>query len=57
MCRTDCRYGDPLGWEEAAEEETPEPYCCVGCDGDAVNVRLGFAGYPENPESNAIKAK
>jgi hypothetical protein len=50
-----CRDGQPIHWEEATEEETPEPYSCISCDGDVADVCLGFAGYPEAPELDAVK--
>src|SRR5437764_7630192 len=36
-------------WEEAIDEEEPEPFCCVGCQGGEANVCVGFGGYPEGP--------
>jgi hypothetical protein len=50
-----CRDGDPIHWEEAIGEENPEPYACVACHGDAANVYLGFAGYAEKPDLDAVK--
>jgi hypothetical protein len=38
------RFGNDAGWNEAAAEEKPEAYRCVGCGGLQVNVCLGFAG-------------
>jgi hypothetical protein len=50
-----CRDGDPIHWSEEVDEENPEPYTCADCRGNAVNVCLGFAGYPEKPGLNAVK--
>lgn len=50
-----CRDGNPIHWEEASKEEEAELYACVGCNGNGANVCLGFAGYPENPDIDAIK--
>jgi hypothetical protein len=44
-------------WQEATHEETPEPFCCVGCEGDRANVCVGFAGYPEAPHLPAGPVK
>lgn len=50
-----CRDGDPVHWDEAAEEEVPEPYRCQSCGSDDANVCLGFAGYAENPALDAAR--
>jgi hypothetical protein len=50
-----CRDVNPIHWEEAEEEEEPEPYACVACDTDVANVCLGFAGYPVCPEVGGVK--
>jgi hypothetical protein len=44
-------------WHEAIDEEKPEPFCCVGCEGDEANVCVGFAGYPEAPHLPAGSVK
>ncbi len=49
-----CRDGDPIHWEEVAEQEDPEPYTCMGCREDTANVCLGFAGYEES-QVDAVK--
>jgi hypothetical protein len=50
------RSGDDLGWEEAVEDGGAEPFVCgYECDGsDGARVCLGFAGYPDHPELDAV---
>ena len=55
ICRNLGPRSGIAAWQEARHEETPEEYVCVGCGGKAVNVGVGFAGYAENPEIDAIK--
>jgi hypothetical protein len=43
------RFGKGAGWKEAVAEEGSEPYKCVGCGGNKVNVCLGFADYARHP--------
>jgi hypothetical protein len=42
-------------WEEAEAEESVEPYICVSCGSKEANLAVGFAGYEENPELDAVK--
>lgn len=50
------RFGTGTGWEEAVEDqEGEEAYACLGCDADQAHVCLGFAGYPEAPDIDAVK--
>src|SRR5262249_30321016 len=44
-----------VDWEEATEEELPEPFRCVRCVGEEANVGVAFAGYPESPEIDGVK--
>lgn len=50
------REGDDLGWEEAVADGGAEPFTCgYECDGSkGASVCLGFAGYPKNPELDAV---
>src|ERR1051326_2640348 len=43
-----CRTG--ADWDEAIEDEGPEPYTCVNCRSPQVSVTIGFAVYEANPE-------
>lgn len=47
-----CREAED--WEEAVEEEDPEPYTCVECQGAEVDVGVGFAVY-EGPDADGVK--
>src|SRR5262245_53491822 len=51
-----CRFGAGSGWEEAVEDGGEEPFTCgYECDGEeGAQVCLGFAGYPSNPNLNAV---
>jgi hypothetical protein len=49
------RFSKAIHWEAAVQEETPEPYRCVGCAGEVANVTVGFAGYPEDPQLDSVK--
>jgi hypothetical protein len=49
------RDGSSAGWEEAAEDEAPEPYACVDCGCTEANATVGFAGYPEAPAVRGVK--
>jgi hypothetical protein len=42
-------------WEEAEAEEAVEPFACVVCGCDEANIVIGFAGYDENPELDAVR--
>jgi hypothetical protein len=42
-------------WEEAVAERRGERYQCVECRSTLANVTVGFAGYEENPELDAVK--
>lgn len=42
-------------WEEAEAEEGAEPLECVACSSDEANISVGFAGYEENPELDAVQ--
>ena len=50
------RFGDGDEWEEAVEDGGAEPFACgYECDGSkGATVCLGFAGYPKNPELDAV---
>ena len=48
-----CRTGSD--WKEAAAEEGVDQYQCSGCGSSRANVTVGFAGYPEAPELDAVK--
>jgi hypothetical protein len=50
------RFGDGLSWEEAVEDRGAEPFTCgYECDGSkGAQVCLGLAGYPNNPELDAV---
>jgi len=50
------RFGDGCDWEEALEDRGAEPFTCgYECDGSkGAKVCLGFAGYPHNPELDAV---
>jgi ferredoxin-like protein FixX len=50
-----CRDGDLTHWEEAVRENELHSYRCIGCEGNVANISLGFAGYVENPELDAVK--
>jgi hypothetical protein len=45
----------PEDWEEAVDEEQPEAYACVKCGAAETNIGVGFAGYPESPDIDAVK--
>ncbi|MBL8799098.1 MAG: HNH endonuclease, partial [Planctomycetia bacterium] len=52
------RFGTGDGWLEAVEDqegEDEDAYFCAACAGDQAHVCLGFAGYPEAPELDAVK--
>ncbi len=42
-------------WEEAEEEEHIEDFECPGCGSNVVNIGVGFAGYEDGPELDALK--
>jgi hypothetical protein len=48
-----CRAAED--WAEAVAEEEVERYRCTGCESTQANVTVGFAGYPESPELDAVK--
>jgi hypothetical protein len=50
-----CQDGEFSGWEEAVQEESPEPCQCVECGSAVANVGVAFAGYPEDAELDAAK--
>jgi hypothetical protein len=50
-----CRDGKALHWQEAIEEDEPDPFCCIECGVEEANVCVGFAGYEEKPELDAVK--
>jgi hypothetical protein len=50
------RFGTGDGWSEAVEdEEGEEAFTCDNCGGVQVRICLGFAGYPEVPNLDAVK--
>jgi hypothetical protein len=50
------RFGTDTGWDEAVEDqEGAEEFWCEACDGEEAEICLGFAGYPEAPELDAVK--
>ncbi len=42
-------------WQEAVAEAGAERYRCQGCRSVQANITVGFAGYPEAPELDAVK--
>ena len=42
-------------WQEAEAEEGVEHYACASCGSKKANIAVGFAGYEENPELDAVK--
>jgi hypothetical protein len=42
-------------WEESEADEGSEPYSCIDCASDEVNVMVGFANYGEVPEFDGVK--
>lgn len=48
-----CRQAED--WAEAEEEEGVEPYSCIACESKQANLAIGFAGYEEDPQLDAIK--
>jgi len=48
-----CRSAED--WDEAIEDEGAEEHLCVECGGNEVNIGVGFAGYPESPDLDAVK--
>jgi hypothetical protein len=50
------RFGTGDGWLEAVEDqEGADAFFCEACGNDEARVCLGFAGYPESPDIDAVK--